>query len=268
MIYVTGALIQFITFNELRELLGNQRMKAKLEQLTGHVIICGFGRIGAMLAQEMSAGRASFLILERSESRMADARERGFMCLQGDATEEATLRIAGVERARAVATVLPDDAANVFITLSARSLNPHCEIIARGEAPSTERKLRQAGANHVVMPAHIGAERIAEIILYPGSAAAVRAADRVRDFDRELNLRGLVQETLIAREHGRLAGISVGEAIARIAGDALVVALNRRGGEVLANPAGDVPIGPGDGVVLLCPADRAGALRARFEDTA
>ena len=203
-------------------------------------------------------------MVERSATRIAQARERGHLAIEGDATDEATLRTAGIERARAVASVLPDDAANVFIVLSARSLNSGCEIIARGEAASTERKLRQAGANHVVMPAHIGAERVAEIILYPGSAGAMRAADRAQDFDRELSVRGLARETFVASERGDLDGLTIAELRARMGGDALVVALNRRSGEVETDPVDESRIEAGDGVVLLCHAERAGGLRAAF----
>ena len=102
------------------------------------------------------------------------ARAAGFTCLTADATEEASLLAAGITRSRVLATVratmLPDDASNGFITLSARSLNPALEIIARSDIPSTERKLIHAGADKVVQPMHIGAERIAGMILYPSTA--------------------------------------------------------------------------------------------------
>ena len=96
------------------------------------------------------------------------------------------MQVAGVIRARTLATVLSNDAANVFITLSARSLNPALEIIARGELPSTESKLLQAGANKVVLPTHIGAERITEMILYQETARFIRGSKRMRDFERVL----------------------------------------------------------------------------------
>ncbi len=174
MIFFTGALVQFFTIGQLQQLLGLRRMRTEIEKLSNHVIICGFGRIGVALAQALHSGGASFVILEQDERRVAEARASGYLCLQGDATNESVLEAAGIDHARALATVLPNDAANVFITLSARSLNRSIEIIARGDTISTERKLLHAGANKVVLPTHIGAERIAEIILFPETSRFVR----------------------------------------------------------------------------------------------
>ena len=165
-IFLTGALVQFITLNQINQVFGIKRMNTQIDKLSDHVIICGFGRIGAMLAQILEAASAAFVIVERDEERSERARGIGYLCIQADAADESALRSAGVTRARIVATVLPNDAANVFITLTARNMHPAVEIIARGEAPSTERMLLHAGANRVVQPTHIGAERIAEIFLY------------------------------------------------------------------------------------------------------
>ena len=143
MIFMTGALVQFLTAVELQRFLGIKRMKNEIEHLKGHVIVCGFGRIGNMLARELKDGKTSFLIVERAEKRIAEARALGYLAIAGEATDEDVLREAGVTRARVLATVLPDDAANVFITLSARSLNKALHIIARGEVPTTEGKLLQ-----------------------------------------------------------------------------------------------------------------------------
>jgi voltage-gated potassium channel len=130
-----------------------------------------------MLAKELAAIGASFLVFERGE-----ARELGHLCLHADATDEAALKLAGIERARVMATVLTDDAANVFITLSVRGLNAGLQIIARGELPSTGKKLLQAGADKVVLPTHIGAERIAELVLSPETARCIRGSERMCGF--------------------------------------------------------------------------------------
>jgi voltage-gated potassium channel len=187
MILLTSALVQLFTVMQLREILGGKAMSDRVEKLSGHVIICGYGRIGLMLAHDLAAAGTALIVLERNADRLAEAEAAGHLVLAGDATEEESLVRAGVTRARLLATVLPDDAANVFITLSARSLSPHIEIIARGEVPSTESKLRQAGANHVVLPTHISAERIARMVLYPkGDAGDWRPelSDIARDFGR------------------------------------------------------------------------------------
>lgn len=152
MIVLTGALVQVFSHYQLRNLLGMDRMQAQIERLKGHAIICGYGRIGQQLALELAAARQSFVIVERDPTKSATAAGAGYLCLTADATDEAALQRAGVERARVLATVLPSDATNVFITLSARNLNPGLEIIARGELPSTEGKLIHAGADKWCCP--------------------------------------------------------------------------------------------------------------------
>jgi voltage-gated potassium channel len=250
MILVTGALVQVLTVLQIRQILGVGRMKNEIDKLKDHVIVCGFGRIGLMLAKDLAAGGAPFLVLERDEKRMAEAQALGYLSMAGDATDEAALMSAGIDRARVLATVLPDDAANVFITLSARSLNPSLKIIARGEAPSTENKLRQAGADQVVMPTHIGAERIAEMILYP-DAARLRGSKPIQDLERMLQDLGLDLDTAAVHEKSAAVGLSVGELERRGAGDFFVVRIERRGGAILPRPGAEVRIEAGDGLLLV-----------------
>ncbi|MEN9216866.1 MAG: potassium channel family protein, partial [Gloeomargarita sp. HHBFW_bins_162] len=141
-----GAVVQFVTEGEIKQVLESQRMHQKISQLEDHVIICGYGRMGQILAQRVQAAGLPFIVLDINEERIREATEHGYLTHLGNAEEEETLIWAGVERARALATVLPDDALNVFITLTARGLNEGITILARGEFPATERKLRLAGA--------------------------------------------------------------------------------------------------------------------------
>jgi voltage-gated potassium channel len=251
MIFLTGALVQFITITQFQQMLGTRRMMNEIDRLTDHVIICGFGRIGIMLAQELTAGRAPFVVLERSDRRFAEARDLGYLCIQADATDENTLQIAGIARARVLATVLPDDAANVFITLSARSLNASLEIIARGEVASTERKLLQAGANRVVMPTHIGAERIAQMILFRDSESFLQGTDRMRAFHRQLLEIGLKLFTHPVSPESSCVGQTVAEIEHRAAGSFFIVGLDRPDGRGTNHPQPDMVIEAGDGVVLV-----------------
>jgi voltage-gated potassium channel Kch len=255
MIYLTGALVQFFTAAQLQQLLGLKKMKSDIDHLQGHVIICGFGRIGTMLARDLRAGSVRFVVIERNEERIAQARELGYLCIHGEATDEQTLIQAGIVRAAVVATVLPDDAANVFITLSARSLNKSLKIIARGELPSTEGKLIHAGANQVVLPAHIGAERIAEIILYPESSRMIRNAERMQDFGHNLHNLGLDLSVVAVAQDSKFAGRSVEEIERQSAGAFLIVAINRSDGSTITRPTQDTRLTPGDGVVII---ERAG----------
>ena len=264
MIFVTGALVQLITTSQFQQLLGTRRMQKDISALEDHVIVCGYGRIGQMLARELRDGRLACVIVERDAARHQLAVAQGFAALQADATDEEVLRAAGVTRARALATVLPHDAANVFITLSARSLNAGLTIIARGEAPSTEKKLLQAGANRVVLPAHIGAERVAEIILFQAMASLLEGDSGEAGFGRDLRRLGLELEVVPAAPGSRCVGMSVAALEREAAGAFLVVALNRADGASVLQPPGDAVIGAGDGVALVGRPGRARAVEQLF----
>ena len=251
MILVTGTLVQVLTFSQISQLLGGNRVKADINRLKDHAIICGFGRIGLMLARDLAAGGVAFVVLERDEARLGEARALGYLCWQGDATDEAALMAVGIDRARVLATVLPDDAANVFITLSARSLNPTLRIIARGEAPSTETKLLQAGAQKVVLPTHIGAERIAELILFPETARFIRDSEKMRDFERVLTEMGMDLEVVVAAPGSAMVGQTIQDLEKRAKGALFVVQINRGGGEVVPRPPGGLTIEAGDGLVVI-----------------
>ena len=251
MILVTGALVQLFTVSQIQQLLGFNRVKNDIGKLNDHVIICGLGRIGVMLAKELSAGGVRFVVLERDQKRVEQALALGYLGMQGDATDETLLLEAGVQRARTLATVLPDDAANVFITLSARSLNPTLQIIARGEAPSTEGKLIHAGASKVILPTHIGAERIAELILFPEAAQSIRGSDRGRGLDQTLTALGLEVEVALAAEGGPIVGMTIEELERRAEGSFLVVQITRREGAMFTRPSADTRIEAGDGLTVI-----------------
>jgi voltage-gated potassium channel len=260
-IYLTGALVQFFTLSQIQQALGIKRMNNEIDKLQGHVIVCGFGRIGNMLSRELKAGKAKFIVIERSEKRVAEARELGYLCIQGEATDEDLLKAAGIDRALILATVLPDDAANVFITLSARSLNKTMRIIARGELPTTEGKLLHAGANQVVLPAHIGAERIAELILFESSSNLIRGT-QLKGLEHELHGLGLELEVVAAAEKSVFTGLTIEEIEERAHGAFLIVALNRRDGSTVTRPQAKTRVHAGDGVVVLGRSGRVSALDA------
>ncbi len=263
MIFLTGALVQFITLSQIQLVLGMKRMNRQIETLKDHVIVCGFGRIGGMLATELRAGKAGFVIIEQDGERCADIRGRGFLCLQADATDEAVLESAGIHHARALASMVPSDAVNVFITLSARALNPSLQIIARAESPTTERKLLQAGANAVVMPAHIGAEQVASMILFPAMSGAVLLSERRRQMELDLRTLGLEIEMVVAAEGSAFAGLTVAEIEAQAERHFFIVAIEKAGSGKAEPPLPDTRISPGDGVTLLGRGGRSAAV-ARF----
>lgn len=264
MIVLTGALVQVFAHYQLKSLLGIDRMQSQIERLTDHAIICGFGRIGLQLAKELAAARTPFIIVERSAAKCAEAGALGYLTLAADATDEQSLLEAGIARARVLATVLPDDATNVFITLSARNLNPRLEIIARGEAPTTEGKLIHAGADKVVLPTHIGAERIAELIIYPRTARFLGESTELRELKRGLNDFGLEMEAVTVPANSALAGATVAEAERRGRGGFFIVQIDRAGsggnaGQSFVHPGEDVRIDAGDTLVLVIRGSRVAA---------
>ena len=262
MIFLTGTIVQLFTFSQFQFFFGERRMQKEIDGLSGHVIICGYGRIGLSLAEELRAGDMPFVVIERGDARLASLKSGGMLSIQGDATDEDTLKLAGVTRARALATVLPNDAANVFITLSARSLNKDLVIIARGEAPSTERKLTQAGADRVVLPTHIGAERMAELILFR-ETADLRASSQSGFVLRHLGRLGLDFEIVPAAAGSRAVGASLAAVEAMAAGAFMIFALERHG-ETLMQPSRDLAVEAGDGIAIIGRAGRAVLVREIF----
>jgi Trk K+ transport system NAD-binding subunit len=244
MIVLTGALVQVFTLFQFRRLLGLDRMQTEIENskiTSSSAAMAG----SAQLAMALAEARHPFVIIERSPTK-CEARAHGHLSLVGEATHEDTLRQAGIAKARVLASVLPDDAANVFITLSARNLNAGIEIIARGEAPSTESKLFHAGADKVVLPTHIGAERITELILYPATGKAVGSDGAVSDMKRGLHDLGLELEVVTAIKHGALTGLNVREAERQGNGAFFIVQIDRANGQSIAHPGDEVRIEPGD----------------------
>jgi voltage-gated potassium channel Kch len=266
MVFTTGSLIQLITAAQLQQIFGNLRMQKEIDGLAGHVMVCGFGRIGQKLCRELKAARVPFVVIDHDAARMQLARDAEFFYLQSDATDDETLKRGGIGRAKALATVLPDDAANVFITLSARALNSEIFIVARGESPSTERKLVQAGANRVVLPARIGAERVAELLLFEDINSIV-ARMRSGGSDRlaaDLRLLGLDMEVVAVEAGSRCDRRTIGEIEKLGAGAFLIVALEKRGGDALIQPEQGMFVEAGDGLAIVRRPEKAQILEDLF----
>lgn len=180
LIYVIGGIVQMLTEGEIERMLGKRSRLRELEQLQDHTIICGYGRVGQMLAMELSNHNQSMVIVDSNPARVQKAIADGFVAVEGDANDDDLLISAGLFRARTLASVLPNDAANVFITLTARDLCESIRIIARAESPTTERKLLRGGATSVVMPAAIGAIRIAQLAINEDHNECALPEDRYR----------------------------------------------------------------------------------------
>lgn len=240
-----GGITKAVTEGELRRTRETLREARTMKHLHDHVIICGYGRMGQTLARELFEAGVTFVIIDRDEERVAQIRTDGFNAHRGDATDESTLEFVGIKRAKTLATVLPQDALNVFITLTARNLSREITIIARGEQPSTEKKLRQAGANDVILPATIGGLRIAHTIIAPEVGELVKSG-------QNLDWRGLGVEIdeLLLHEHAHLIGKTVRE-IQRIGQGELMILGVRRGAEIQRDEIDDLVLGEGDAFIAI-----------------
>ena len=224
-IFAVGGFIQMVTEGEIQKALGERKKTREIEQLRDHTIICGFGRIGQPLAKNLSKAGKPFVVVDLDDHRIEQARDAGYLVIQGNATEESILMSAGIDRARILTTVLPDDALNVFITLTARTLNQNLEIIARGEMMATESKLIQAGANRVVLPADIGALRITHLITQP-SATELLDEDLERSaLTHHLGHVGLNLTDLQLEEGSPLIGQTVADVEKQSQGGLIVIAV-------------------------------------------
>lgn len=247
--YVIGELIRVITEGEIMKAIGELKKSRQVDGISKHAIICGYGRIGQILAHSLSEEGYPFVVVDLDDARLALAESTGYLFVKGSATEEETLVRAGVERADVLATVLPQDTLNVFITLTARNLNRHLRIIARGEQPSTEKKLRQAGADEVVLPAAIGGLRIAHSITRPATMKFV--ADQQGIIGEELKHLGVELDELRLHRHTHLIGKTIAELQELSEGNLLVVAVQRADGTTLRGGFLQDKLMEGDSVITL-----------------
>jgi voltage-gated potassium channel len=260
--------VQFVTEGEINRALGARRMTKEIEKLQGHTIVCGYGRVGRILAERLAKDSEGVVVIDADPAKVALAEAAGYAAIQGDAAEESVLAAAGIERAAKLAAVLPSDSANVFVTLTATGIRDDILVIARAEDPSSESKLRRSGAHHVILPAAIGAERIANLLIHPSAEEMLRGGDGLRlELSDQLGQLGLSIEELTVPAGSPLIGKPI-HAI-EIGGNHgfLIVGLVRATGEVSINPDEEMRLGEGDKVIVMGHADDLPELRRRYAFT-
>lgn len=263
-IYTVGGFIQLVVDGELNRALGARRMNKDIERLSGHTIICGYGRMGTTLARDLHGAGQPFVAIDTLGGASSLVAGEGYLVIEGDATEEEVLQRAGIERAGVLATVLSDDAANVFVTLTAREMNPDLTIIARGEHRQTERKLLSCGADTVVMTTTIGAARISRLILRPTADELLDHLTAGQDPGIDLEQIGLEFDELLIGPTSPLADKTLAEIEVRGAHGYLIVGIRRENGETLMHPSGTTTVAVGDIVVVLGYEDDIPELATRF----
>jgi voltage-gated potassium channel len=242
--YVAAEVIRMVIGGEVRAVLGRLRMEQSLTQLKDHLIVCGFGRMGRLVCKEFAAEQLPFVVIEREGRLLESFPFPSGIPLTGDATSDEMLRQAGVERARGLVAVLPSDADNLFITMSARLLNDKLFIVARAEGELAEKKLLRAGASRVVSPYTIGGNRMAQAVLRPAVVDFIELATRTEYLDLQ------IEETQIA-PHSRLAGKTLQESRVRQELGVIIVAIKKAQGHMVFNPPGDAIMEPGDLLITL-----------------
>jgi voltage-gated potassium channel len=242
--YTASELVRIVISGEVQELLGRRLMERNLAGLNRHLIICGYGRMGRLVCQEFSKQGVPFVIIDRRPEALADFDLRHGIPLVGDATADEVLQRAGVDRARALVTVAPSDADNLYITMTARLLNDKLFIVARSEGEPAENKLRRAGANRVVSPYAIGGFRVAQAVLRPAVVDFLELATRTEHLDLQ------IEETCIVAG-SRLDGRTLLDSKLRQDLGVIIVAIKKEQGHMLFNPPGDALMQVGDTLIAL-----------------
>lgn len=166
--YVLGTFSRFLIDGGFRAYYYNRKLDRRIKRMDGHVIICGYGRNGKQASIELAEHKRSFTIIEAKDEVIQKMREDGVSTfVQGDATHDDILERAGISKASALITTLPNDADNTFVVISARSMNPKLRIIARASEDHADIKIRRAGADNVIMPDKIGGIRMAKLVAQP-----------------------------------------------------------------------------------------------------
>lgn len=237
---------------QFREYFGKRQLENIISRLSGHTIICGFGRMGGQIAADLARAGKPFVVIDPNPEVLERLRESGFPYIAEDATNEAVLRAAGIERATNLVTVAPSDADNTFIVLCARDLNPNLFIVARSIRIQNEDKVRKAGADRVVSPYVMGGHRMAAAILNPHSVDFLEVVTGA-DFT-EMELVGVEVSA-----KSLLSGRRIGDADLENRYSVTVVAMKRDGVFGVA-PDRDTILKTGDVLMIIGPAAQVEAI--------
>jgi voltage-gated potassium channel len=226
--------VQVVVEGQFQEFWGRRRMDRRIADMAHHVVVCGWGRVGRTVAQDLAASGREVVIVDMDRERVHGV---PFPTVVGDATLDATLHAAGISRADALVAALQGDAENLFVTLSGRAIKPDLFIVARARQEESVAKLTNAGADRVVNPQELGAARMASFVVRPHVAEFVDVVMHERSMEFRM------QEVEVP-EHSKLAGRSLRDANLRALANVLVLALRRPDGEFVTNPDPDTVIEP------------------------
>jgi len=237
---------------ELRGIFERRKMQQQIDQLRDHYIVAGLGRMGDTICEYLQQRKKPFVIVDVNEERLKEVcKEAGWMFIHGDATDDSVLKAAGIDRARSLASVLPTDADNVYVILSARLLNSKLQIVARASTEKAIEKMERAGASRVISPFSTGAVKIARFMINPSIEDFLEVADN-RGADWEL-------ADVLIRESSSLVGKKLMETDLRDRG-VMVIGIRRASGERLMPPPGSAVIHAGDSLFAFGSASAVNAM--------
>ncbi|AJE02021.1 potassium channel family protein [Geobacter pickeringii] len=242
--YIVGSLAQIMFEGQLQRIIGRKKVERKIESLKDHYIICGYGRIGALICREFTAKPLSFVVIEKFPEVIEKLGQEGYLHIRGDATEDDTLLKAGIKRAKGLISVVTSDTENVYITLTARGLNPDLYILSRSGEEGSEIKLKRAGANKVVSPYLIGGGRMAQAILRPNVVDFIEIATGREHLDLQMEEIGIpersafVGETLVTSGFRKETGV-------------IIVGIKKSSGKMVFNPHSQTKIESLDTLIVL-----------------
>lgn len=241
--YTLGSLSRMLIEGEFQQFLGRRRAMTKIRNMRNHYVVCGYGRIGQMVIKEFLRRPTPFVVVEKNEEK-ARKMPPEIPVVVGDATEEEVLLNAGIENARGLVTVLHSDAANLFVTLSAREINPKLFIIARYEEERTKPKLLRAGADKVVSPYIIGGTRMAMAVSRPAVIDFI-------DLATQSETLGLQMEEVVVPADSPLNGVTLVDSGIRSKLDIIVVAVQKASGHMVFNPGAGQVLEEGDRMIAI-----------------
>jgi voltage-gated potassium channel len=241
--YIVGSLARAVVEGEIHAALGRRKLIKHIKRLKNHYILCGFGRIGEIIARQLKGRGLSLVIVENDPALLARLEASGYYFINGDATREDILLEAGIERARGLIAVVSTDADNVYVVLTARSLNPNLFIVARGEEIGSEKKLLRAGADKVESPYEMGGQKMAQTIMRPTVVTFMELAMK-EGVDWTM-------EEIAVGQASPLLGVQLKDSGIRQNLNLILVAIKRADGELLFNPSHETLILAGDTLIAL-----------------
>ena len=243
-LYIAGAIIQFMVEGRLRAMLGRRRLSLKIQRLKNHYIVCGYGRIGRVLCQDLRGRPLDLVAIEHNSDLVAAMEEDRMPYILGDATDESVLMEAGIKRAKGLVAVLATDADNIFLILTARQLNQELRIVARAANQRAKAKLKAAGANRVESPYDIGAAGMAQRILRPTVTTFLDLALARQHKDIQM-------EEMPVSAGSSLADVSLKDSGIRQRFNLIIIAILNADGSMRFNPSFESVIKAGDTLIAV-----------------